>query len=487
MNSEWFLFKGTHHIGPFTSSEIEVMYKRGDIVRSVLIWKEGEKSWEPLFKVSRFQKLFENEAPEEIKSEPIKTACKIVVNIVESVPDLPPMPSEAPKTKKLPPSLKKGPVEFDREKTVPNLKLSIPDDEVPPPIPMDVFESVPKIQKPTFNKPMFNKKFEGVSGIDYSKWSLGIIAVIFIAIFSWHFLFQTKDEVHFKIRNLMPLYVEKLENTASEMSLSPKVFLALSMDGSTLYMSSNRSKEMDVSIKLTSIPGRILGKSGGVMTFRGKVLDHLGEFNKVYYTNGQDFSPGEYTYEIHVVEKHFINTYFPIFYKLGITKNLNKKYSLKGKELIFASSPRDFELKMNRFLQEEINKQLRPLQEKRERLSTLNSLLDQMMAIFKEVVLSAKTGKDIKPFQDQYMKNISPLLQTMVSKDNSETVSQNELIKEISGLSVELISKVSPLKKIKKEEKEKIISTSKSHSDQIKTHIEQQLNFVNEELKKINH
>ena len=41
MNKEWFIFKGTHHLGPFSVEEMEEFFSVGEINAHSLVWREG--------------------------------------------------------------------------------------------------------------------------------------------------------------------------------------------------------------------------------------------------------------------------------------------------------------------------------------------------------------------------------------------------------------------------------------------------------------
>lgn len=63
MNKEWFVFKNTHHLGPFSEIEIAEFYKNKEIYSESLIWKEGNAKWEPLKKIENFKHLIEVKNP----------------------------------------------------------------------------------------------------------------------------------------------------------------------------------------------------------------------------------------------------------------------------------------------------------------------------------------------------------------------------------------------------------------------------------------
>ncbi|MGZ3807673.1 MAG: DUF4339 domain-containing protein [Bacteriovorax sp.] len=50
MNKDWFIFKGTHHLGPFSVEEMVAFYQNKEITDQTLVWKEGVEKWEKFSK-----------------------------------------------------------------------------------------------------------------------------------------------------------------------------------------------------------------------------------------------------------------------------------------------------------------------------------------------------------------------------------------------------------------------------------------------------
>lgn len=466
MSSEWFIFKGTHHIGPFTSSDIEMMYKRGDIDKNVLIWKEGESSWEPLHKNPSFQQLF-NERQLERTNE-ATTSDKI--NFEDH---------KNGQIKKLPKPLKTNLKEVENSRS-----LELMEDELPPPLPLDVFAFEHKKEEEAVKPPKL-KKFSGVKNQDASKFLLGGIAIISMGLFIWHLLNESKSDIEFKIKDLMPVYKEQLTNAAQEVSLEPKIKMALAMSGHKVYFATNLSNELDVSVRLASIKDRTLGANTGVMYLRGKVFNHLGEFNKVYLTNGQIFSPGEFNYEVHIVEKHFLNTYFPVLSNIPFIRKLNHRYSLNGKELLYASSPKEFEVKLKLFQSEQKEKLTRPITEVIEKLATINGLCEQGFNKLSDVLKVAKTGKELKAYGDFYFKNIAPVMQSLVFDEKSNLGKYNEYIKEASSVLSSPLSDGVKAIKFKGQDKNKFLMEFKAKIETIKMKIAADQSLLNDQLKNL--
>ena len=477
MNSEWFIFKGTHHIGPFTAQEIETMYKKGDITASILVWKEGEKSWEPLSKKSAFKYLVGES--EEILSAPLSSNAD-KVNHRETSPNT--------TKKKLPKPIKAN---LNQVKNSSELSALVDDadDEVPPPLPMDVFK-VDKVEKKveaeSFSETtvsdesvehslskkerttQFNKKMVGVKSSDQSRLPFIILVVCFVGVIIWQGFLSGRSDKNFKIKNLMPHYLDKLQNVAGTVSPNPKFGLALSMDGKTLYVASNRSGEVDISLKLTPIPKRVLGSMPSAIYLKGKLLNNLGEIDKVYTTEG-DFSPGEYNYKLNAVERHFINTYFPALSAISFFKNLNKKYTVDGAELIYSGSAKEFEQKLQKYNQDLLDLKLKPLQERLERFDTILAIVDQMGMILEETLKAIPNGSEISRFEQVYNRETGVILQRLVTDGAKQDLDANNLIKLASEFYARIVTKTKKFKKLKPADRQALIKESNEEIASIKS------------------
>lgn len=488
MNSEWFIFKGTHHIGPFTAQEIETMFKKGDITASILVWKEGEKSWEPLSKKSAFKYLVGE--MEEIPSAP-------AANLSDKVNHREVSPNTT--KKKLPKPIKanlnqlKSSDELEKviESTVGFDDSADLADEVPPPLPMDVFKAKKPVMPTQETEEVdevvekvsvghdlglakkektvqFNKKMVGVKTSDHSKLPFIVLVMGFVAVIIWQGFLSGRSDKNFKIKNIMPHYLDKLQNVASTVSPNPKFALALSMDGKNLYVASNRGGEVDISLKLTPIPKRVLGNTPGDIFLKGKLLNNLAEIDKVYTTEG-DFSPGEYNYKLNAVERHFINTYFPALSAISFFKNLNKKYTVDGAELIYSGSAKEFEQKLQKFNQDLLDVKLKPLQERLERFDTIMAIVDQMGMILEETLKSIPNGSEISRFEQVYNRETGVILQRLVTDGPKLDQDANNLIKLASEFYARIVTKTRKFKKLKPAEREALIKESNEEIASIKS------------------
>jgi K+/H+ antiporter YhaU regulatory subunit KhtT len=229
----------------------------------------------------------------------------------------------------------------------------------------------------------------------------------------------------------------------------------------------------------------VLGNDAGEIFVRGKIYDHLGEFDKVYLSNGLEFSPGEYDYIVHLNERHWINSYLPALSAIKFFRDLNKKFTVEGTDLIFASSPRDFDFKLTKFKTDSFNKLAKPLQDKIERINTIGALLDQMTLLFEETMNMSKSGKDFQKFEKVYQKDIGSVLQNLVTDRTNEFTAANEIIKSVAKLYATIVAKTSKLKKIESKFKVKIISEVKAESASIQLEVNKIKSSLETELNKL--
>ena len=67
MEKNWFIFKGDHHLGPFSSEDLVRMLQHEKALPDDLIWREGEADWLPLSKHPALLAFFEPPKQEEPK------------------------------------------------------------------------------------------------------------------------------------------------------------------------------------------------------------------------------------------------------------------------------------------------------------------------------------------------------------------------------------------------------------------------------------
>ncbi len=454
MNKEWFIFKGTHHLGPFTLAEMEDFYRAREINAQSLVWREGSEKWESLAK-NRDLNYFLTELGV-------------------------PMPSEFDEIHDLPPPIPTN--------------LLHPDDELPPPIPLDAYLN-PKGSKRVF------KESKKATSKKYSKISLAVLATLFVITVSWFFMNEQNSSANIRIKGLMPAYLEKLQEVASMQTSSFAMTMALSMDGKTLFATSNKDGEILTVIKLQSLPKRILGSTDVEILVRGVMRDHLGEYARMQLTKGEQFVPGEYNIQFSGRRIHFLNSNFRFLNGIDFFKKLNTTYNYQTTAIIYSGTPREFEKKLVEYQGALAAEKLKPLTDKLERLQTFRSLLNKTMEEYLKALDKMKAPREISAFERMFVKDVSPILQSLVvaanelAKNNADSpedtrlgiapyAEQVLLGKQIGEFASDIITEIGKLKTVSAVDKQKLKAVFESKYTRIKIQIDSNILKIQDQIKR---
>jgi hypothetical protein len=454
MNKEWFIFKGTHHLGPFTLAEMEDFYRAREIHAQSLVWREGSEKWESLSK-NRDLNYFLTELGVAMPTE------------FDEIHDLPP--------------------------PIPTNFLH-PEDELPPPIPLDAYLN-PKGSKRVF------KEIKKTTSKKYSKISLAALATLFVITVSWFFMNEQSSSANIRIKGLMPAYLEKLQEVASMQTTSFAMTMALSMDGKTLFASSNKDGEILTVIKLQSLPKRILGSTDVEILVRGVMRDHLGEYARMQLTKGEQFVPGEYNIEFSGRRIHFLNSNFRFLNGIDFFKKLNTTYTYQTSAIIYSGTPREFEKKLVEYQGALAVEKLKPLTDKLERMQTFGSLLNKSMEEYLKALDKMKAPKEISAYERMFMKDVSPILQSLVvaadelAKNNADSpedvkmgiasyAEQVLLGKQIGEFASDIITETGKLSAVSAADKRKLKAVFESKYTRIKIQIDGNILKIQDQIKR---
>ena len=465
MNKEWFIFKGTHHLGPFSLEEMEEFFAVGEINAQSLVWREGAEKWEALGKNRELSFIISK----------------------NKKPELPPLPIDEDEAD-LPPATPPVRPVSSREKLAEELS------DEPPPIPLDAILN-PKGR--TFNKP------ESVFATNRPRLFLALIVSAFVVVMAWFFMNEKSSAINLRVKGVMPVYVDKLQETAAQKTPSISVAMALSLDGKTLYASTNKAGEILSIIKLQSLPKRILGTEDVEIMVRGAIKDHLGVFAKMQLTKGPQFVPGEYNVDFTGRKLHFLNQKFKFLNKYGLFKKLNTDFTYTTTALIYSGTPREFEKKILEYKELITTEKLKPLTDKLERMQTFLSILNKTMEDYLLILETLKRSKDISKYETKYIKEISPIIQSLIlaavdlqkkteSDDEADTRfrlasygSQVQLGKQIGELGSDMITETLKLKSVSAAEKTKLKSRFEQRYKIIKSQIDGHITKLQAEIQKI--
>lgn len=434
----------------------------GEINAQSLVWREGAEKWEALGKTRDLAFLIKPKSPE--------------------MPPLPPLPMDDEDD--LPPPTPPGFLHSGASADV---------GDEPPPIPLDAILN-PKGR--TFNKPQSSLTKNS------PKIVLAALAAVFVIVMAWFFMNEKSSSIQLRVKGVMPVYVEKLQETAAQKTPSISVAMALSLDGKTLYASTNKEGEILSIIKLQSLPKRLLGTEDVEIMVRGAIKNHLGEFGRMQLTKGSQFVPGEYNVDFTGRKLHFLNRKFKFLNKYAFFKKLNTDYTYTTSALIYSGTPREFEKKINEYKDSITNEKLKPLTDKLERMQTFLSILNQTVEDYLLALEGLNKPKDISNYEAQYIKKISPIIQSMVlaavelqkKMESDEMDTRNRLAsygtqvqlgKQIGELGSDMITETEKLKKITAADKIRLKSKFEARYKYIKSQIDGHITKLQSEIQKI--
>lgn len=474
MTKEWFVFKGTHHLGPFSMEEMIVLFHNKEIQAQTLIWREGETKWDFFKNAPTFSFLFAPVKKPEIQVAQNAPALKTEFELPPPMPDIPVLP-------------KSSPMDIDNSDEG--------EDDLPPPIPLDAIIA-PLGQKSSAVEKNNEWDFQ------FKKWIALSVAVIFFFTIIWYWKNEKTSDVQLKIKGIMPIYLEKLELVATNHSSNFEATVALSLDGNTLWAATNYPHKMQTIIKLESVPKRVLGKESVVVSMKGELDHHVGKFSRMILVSGGKFYSGEYKVQIDAREIHWLNRKFKSLSGISFFQSLNKIHKYKTTALIYSGTPREFEKRIADYRETMLAEALKPYQEKLERLKTLESLLNATTQNYLMELDHDKNGKSIKVFEKTYMKDIAPTLQSLVLKTNEimKDVNFNEeedkrslspykdqviLGKQIGEMAAEMITKTSKYKTLSASDKIKLKAEFERKARAIKIQIDLSLRRVGDKIQSL--
>lgn len=462
MNKEWFIFKNTHHLGPFTLKEIEDFFRSGEINELSLVWKEGTEKWEALAKVKELGFLL----PKAVET---------------GLPPLPPSGS----------SLAEG----DLPPPLPPLKASKAknNQDQPPPVPLDA------LLDPSGAKKIFkdSKKANTVPRMIF-----GFVAAVFFFVVVWFVSNERSSDVQLKIKGLMPVYLEKLQEVASLQTSSFAMTMALSLDGKTLYGASNKDGEILSIIKIHSLPRRILATEEVELSVKGVMQNHLGEYTRMQMIKGQQFAPGEYNIDFTGRKIHFLNKTFGFLSSIAFFKNLNTTYHYQTTALVYPGTPREFEKKIAEYQASVADESIKPFSDKLERIQTFQALLNKTMEEYLKILGKMSRPQEMGEYEKMYLQEISPILQSLVvaasdlskngldSGANAALAPYSEQValgKQIGELGSDMITEMGKLKVITAADKKRLQSVFENRYTLIKIQIDNNIIKLQDQIKKLSH
>jgi hypothetical protein len=408
----WFIFKGDHHTGPFSTEEIRTKLHRGDLGAMDLLWLEGGPSWQRLSSYEDFAEQSDAppvwESPEATPSFFDEEGEEVLEEVqseefIEEDEELPPVPDWiAPD-----------------ESTV---FLSEEDDRaLTPALPSEEDEAISEWEEETApsyaiekkNKLRVNKKWLLATAV--------VFGVVLIALGAFALIPKEKTT---NLAGLSPSSRETLTRFAEHVKPEPfSVRFAASDNGSTFFVASSLPGPAEVLIKMTSRPERVLSIGQVQAESESDLIGKFASFRDFRLIQGPELAFGEYDVELVVQFSSFVHKL-----KAAINETTAAPRRIfKGRALFFPGSATEFERHLKVFKDNVQKKKILPAKERLERLESMLGLLSRTKELYLRELKRAKTGKAMKAYERFYNREVGPVLRDLILDNNRIAVqSQND-------------------------------------------------------------
>ncbi len=603
MEKIWFVFEKDHHLGPFSSEDIEGLFKDGHLGLDSQLWKESVNDWVSLSEVGEFSHLYSKATPdltpelpeasetlvemvdmpevpaelEEIIQEeepvipdtPIEQANPFLQfnedleSVIIDIPDLPPIKANtlAPSLPRVPKAplvqeVKEETLDIEQESLVPDLptpkevapEVSMPDlsvaqVEVPaelPPSPIETqeeefvsefeestgdFDLASQVLDVEVNKPqekaeevIIENDYEEVEEADLAKeeesssdddefytvpikrpmsWLKAPAIIIFasIIILSMYVSLNNHEDDN-RFQKLSD------ENFHSLMALSKKKItkrvrmkLALTSDGSDLWLATNYNNEAILHLTLKSFKGRTLNSEQTTIKGSAILKNGAAHFDRLDLVQGEKLIAGQYMAQVVGVPqglKAQVANWLSestIASSLDFVKSSSKKFQYRGSVLLFGGSAREFETKLSKFKKANLEEKINPLRDRLESYKTLKAMVSNLEETYLERLKSIRRGKHIKNFEADFVTQISPMLQELVlgihkkwksyiGKDAKKAKAYEDLLeygKSVGAMGSDMITKTGSSFKVMKKDRNRLRRIFTKRSLELRTQAETKL------------
>ncbi|OUR99938.1 hypothetical protein A9Q84_02600 [Halobacteriovorax marinus] len=447
MEKSWFIFQQDHHLGPFSTFEIEQMLEAGKIDRQIPLWREGIDDWYPLDQFDDFN----HEAPEVVVEEvllpdlpqlpdlPIETPDEAPLEVLEEAPEVFEMESlpEIPDLPEVPieieaPVLPVAPVE---EFIEPIVELELEPEPEPVKVPEAVVEPeaepvigpepevepAPVIENKVSAKVEDDFSWDDIEprekkpGFNFKLW-FGSAACLLVLMLSSYLIFKSTN-LEVDLKGFSALKIEEIDEVKSRAfngQVQAKVFI--SKDSKGFLLATNIPHQAKAYLTLTSVEKRLLGRGNIVVTGKSQIINGVARFNKLRIVKGEKFFPGEYYVQLLTV---------PVGVKERLSKFLTKKlkvdfikpaeqYRYRGKSLIYNGTIEEFNSKLAVYFDKLLKKKKISYKDRLEKYRTFEQISSRVYKIYEEVLTAIRRGKDIESFELLYAKQAGPILQSLI-------------------------------------------------------------------------
>lgn len=404
-DSQWFIFKGEQHRGPYQTDEMVNLFALGVIGPKDLVWREGGGTWLPFSDQDIFRQIIFKEdakAPLEVERPPLEVPMpslhqeNVEVEMPEEesyeLPPLPPMPDEVDEVLEVAPVPVK---EHFRPEVEPEIE---PEEEVE-----EFEEEELELEEETQNRSWGTIIALGAAGI----------AVLVSMLWFFQFQLQTYDLIGLESAAVEQFNAVILEKKRDHL-------IHFTKDGNVLWAAAPDIIEGEAYLKLQSVAGRALSSEPLEIVSQGKLVQALVPFQRFSFHSGQNWVDGDYTYQLAIRPKgtiarlaSFLSPY-PFFKTLGWVKNHTRGHTFNGQISRHQGSSKQFEEDLVAFKQKMWDSLSKPLQNRLEKYQTLKQLAEKTRELWLQRLSVAVTWRAFKKYDEGYARDIAPVLQSLV-------------------------------------------------------------------------
>lgn len=484
MNKEWFILNNGYHQGPFSENELKEQLRNHKISLQTPIWSEGMINWMSV------AELFKDElANESKKAAKVSNTAKPA-----NKGSVPPIPKKVA-----------SPLESTIKMKSAG-KEALKHDDLPPPIPLDAFfeeaSATQSFESSLFGATETSKTNKKAYRFSWSKYLLVILLVgAFCTVLVWYSTNNPKN-VQVRVKGVMPVYVDRLQEIVSMNSAMPVVGLALALDGKSMVAAINKPGDIKASFRLESVSGRVLGTKMTSMSFEGNIKNHVGEFKKLKFVQGNQFYPGEYKMHFEGITSHPLVGRFPFLKSIAFFKDMSTSFNYEDTVLLYQGTPKDFEKKINEFNEGVKEERLAPFTQRAEILKTVYSLLNKTTEKYVAILYKSSRPKDVSKFESDYIAEISPIIQSLMvsALEENKKLSQNTeadlqqvefnnaivlIGKNIGEMASDMITQTQELKTLTEMQKNSLRAKMEERYKSIKQQVIHEISQVDQDAKNI--
>ncbi len=481
----WFIFQGDHHIGPFSQEEIMSKIMLMELTKEDLIWKEGERDWMPVSEWSEFISLFPaaSDIPHEMKLgldfkapedlNPDQVANEVEPGLIFEEEDsfeeevvseeLSPVEEAQPEEEDAgPPPLPPLPVEPEAEpEPEPKTEPEDPTVELPPDLPplppLEEEEEVELVQEePEQYEGEYEREDEYHAEREtiaeesfqlshlkfYMSAAVGLVGLLVFVSYLWSALNSTPKAFGLTKGDRDALLHVTEKSYRPDKGIEYKI--RPTSDLSALWLGANYPGQGWAILRLKTKEGRYMGEAPVELLAQASYESGLSFFDEIEILQGESIVAGEYTYTLELTPGGTLLRWnrlmkdIPVLGALFSSESEMEKQVLKGSLLLSPMAKKNFDSKLSDYHIKLDRNLVQPMKERKQRYETFLGLLEQMGDLYKNTLNRISKGNTIYLFEDQYNKQIGPMMRDLIIDSHKRHLSTLNLDPKQSEAYLEL-------------------------------------------------